>query len=126
MSLKNKRNKRLLNTLIIITSLAIPLLFYEKIIETADKILESGIETFGYYGVAITVFIIEFIPQPFLSATIPYIIGIIFGLESFYLIIITIIFAILANYLAYTIGLIYGHDISKYFISETNYNKSKK
>lgn len=104
--------------------LILGVLNYSPILEFLRVTLEEGILRWGYVGISVSIFILEFIPQPFISSLIPLSSGIVFGLDIHRVLILAIISAVTANYLAYLLGSRYGEKIVKFFISRKAYGKS--
>ncbi|MBD3252496.1 hypothetical protein GF386_02090 [Candidatus Pacearchaeota archaeon] len=121
-------NKKLMRTYIVISLILILLLIilinYRTLSELTGGFLEEQIRTWGYLGIIVFVFVLELIPQPFLSALVPFTTGLLFNLDLLYLIIITVLFGITANYVAYFIGIHYGDSVAGFFVSRKNYKKS--
>jgi len=121
-------NKKLMRTYIVISLVLILLLIvlinYGRLSESANTFLEGQIRTWGYIGIVVSVFILELVPQPFLSALVPFTTGLLFNLDWLYLIILTVSFGIIANYTAYFIGSYYGDAVAGFFVSRKNYEKS--
>jgi len=99
---------------------------YNTINDSLGGFLEDIIATWGYGGIFVIVFIFETIPQPFISALFAFYAGLFLGLDFSFLLTLTIISAVVANYTAYIIGFIYGEGLIKIFISRKNYNRSTK
>lgn len=99
---------------------------YQSLSNYLDSILHSGIENYHYYAFAGSILFIEFFPQPFLSSWVPFVIGVLFGLNYFNLMVISIVFSIISNYLAFWVGFKFGESVVPFFIGEKNYLKSKK
>jgi undecaprenyl-diphosphatase len=119
-----KRIRSIIITLLILIGLSICLINYSHLSDLAEGFLQEQIANWGYLGIGVAVFILELIPQPFLSSLIPFTIGCLYNLNSFYLITIIILYSIVANYTAYFFGVRYGDPIAKFFVSEKNYKKS--
>ncbi len=121
-----KRFRRFIFTLLLLVGLIICLLNYNFLSSFAENYLETQIENLGYLGVIFSVFVLELIPQPFLSALIPFTTGLLFNLNAYYLLFMVIVTSIVANYLAYFLGFRYGDSIANFFVSEKNYEKTTK
>jgi len=100
------------------------ILNYGKIETGVNRFLENQIGTWGYFGVFISVFILELVPQPFFSSLFPLITGLVFNLNVIYLILLVIFTSVIANYTAYFIGIYYGDSVALYLISKKNYERS--
>ena len=122
--MKLKTTKKILFWAVILAILALGFIYYTPIQNTLSDFLEDQIAILGYYGIFISVFLLELIPQPLISALLPFTTGLLLDLKFFNLLLILLIGSITANYLAYFIGIIYGEKMARYFISEKNYNKS--
>ena len=99
---------------------------YSAIEKWANDFLKSQIETWGYLGVVLSVFVLEFFPQPLLSALVPFTIGLVFNLKTVYLLILLVSISVIANYSAYFVGKYYADTIALYLISKKNYDLSVK
>jgi membrane protein YqaA with SNARE-associated domain len=122
----NKRTRRTIGLIIIITLLFVSISNYTYLSNTAENFLKNQVSSFGYSAIGTSVFILELIPQPFLSSLIPFTIGVLFNLNYIYLILIVVSTSIIANYTAYFLGLKYGTSLAKFFITQNNYEKSIK
>lgn len=122
----NRKVRSMITVLSILAGLVIGLVNYDYLSNLAETLLQTQVNELGYYGIMISVFLIELIPQPFLSAWIPFILGSILDLNGIYLILIIVITSIIANYTAYLFGLRYGDSMANFFVSEKNYEKSVK
>lgn len=122
----NKKTRTILIVLFILIGLTACLANYTYLTTLAEEVLQKQIGNSGYYGIAISVFLIELIPQPILSSWIPCSIGLLFNMNFFYIILISVASAIPANYIAYFIGTNYGKSMAHFFVSEANYEKSVK
>jgi membrane protein DedA with SNARE-associated domain len=122
--MKEKLSLKIVITLLLLTGLTICLINYNYLSNLIESLLEKQIGNWGYYGIIISVFILEFIPQPFLSALIPFTTGLLFNLNTLGLIITMILTSIIANYAAYFLGRYYGDFTTRFFISKKNYEKS--
>lgn len=89
-----------------------------------NNFFETQIYSWGYFAIFIFIFFLELIPQPLISGLIPFTIGISFGFQYKILLIITLVSAIFANYLAYYIGYFYSDSIALVLVSKENYEKS--
>jgi|GEM_PF-1739708 len=117
-----KRKKLFIGILAAIT-LVLVLLYYTSFQEYLSIFLEEQIGVWGYTGVFIAVFLLELLPQPVLSALLPFTAGILFDLNFRYLILIMIFGGITANYIAYALGRCYGGVIVGVFIKKKSYEK---
>lgn len=122
-----KRKIRKTELTILVLAIAILIIInYNYLGNLLSNILENQIKTLGYFGVFISVFILELIPQPFISALVPFTTGLLFGLNLQNLILMMIVGYLTSNYLAYFIGKYYADSIAKFLISKKNYEKSLK
>jgi len=122
----NKKTRTILIVLFVLIGLIICLVNYTYLTTLAENLLQTQIGSWGYYGIAISVFLIELIPQPILSSWMPCSVGLLFNMNFFYIILISLASAMPANYLAYFIGTKYGKSVANFFVSEANYEKSIK
>ena len=87
--------------------------------------LEAGLENqilkYGYISIFIISFLLEGLPQPFVSAIFPFITGVVLGLDFKLLLLVTISGAIISGFFAYTIGLIYGKKLAIKITGEENF-----
>lgn len=86
--------------------------------------IENRLVSWGYIGFLLIIFLIEALPQPFLSALIPFTTGVILNFNVIYLFWITVIGAIFANYAAYFLGLSLEESAISLFIKKEKYEKS--
>lgn len=121
---KFARLKRILLILGVTTITLLAILNYNHIEEKIGVILGDQIENFGYAAIIFAVFLLEAVPQPFVSALVPFTTGFFLGLDFHNLVIITLITAISANYLAYFFGYYYSDTIGKFLVNPKNYEKS--
>lgn len=108
----------------IFSILLLIVLNYGPILEFLRLSLEEGILRWGFVGITVSIFVLEFIPQPFISSLIPLSSGIVFGLDIYRVLMFAIVSAVIANYLAYLLGLRYGERIVKFFMNQKTYGKS--
>ncbi|MDD4761728.1 MAG: VTT domain-containing protein [Candidatus Pacebacteria bacterium] len=108
--------------LLILASLLILNFNYFK--QSISDFIENRLVSWGYLGFFLFIFLLEALPQPFLSALIPLVTGVILGFNAIYLIWLTVIGSVLANYAAYYLGLSLENSAVSLFIKEENYNKS--
>ena len=119
--MKTRRNV----TFAILLILFMIILFnYKEINQFLNTFLENQIIAFGYLAIAVAVFALEFFPQPFLSALVPFTTGLLLGMDFYYLLLTLGVFAITANYTAYWFGRHYGKPIIRFFINQKNYDRS--
>lgn len=104
--------------------LVLIILNYNPILTYLEEIFKNSILELGYLGMFISIFILEFFPQPFISSLIPLSSGIIFGFDISKILIIAIISAVAANYLAYLLGVNYGEDMVRFFVNKKAQDKS--
>ena len=107
--------------LILICLIILNLGYFQQLV---SDFIESRLITWGYLGLFLFVFLLEALPQPFLSALIPFITGVLLDFNIFYLMLLTIIGSVLANYAAYLLGLSLKNSAINLFIKEKNYNRS--
>ncbi len=120
--MKIKRRYIVVSLFVVLTLIiALNYTFIENILR---QYLEDQISTFGYSAIFASIFILESIPQPFLSGLVPLTIGIGFNLTFATLLTLAIISSITANYLAYFIGKHGGDRATSLLIREKNYKKS--
>ncbi|MBT4166350.1 hypothetical protein HOE04_04900 [archaeon] len=118
---------KLLRTLSFILGLTILALFIYTIINFGflQNQLEAGLKNqilqYGYISIFLISFLLEGLPQPFVSAIFPFITGVVLGLDFKLLLLITIAGAILSGFIAYAIGIIYGKKIAIKIAGEENY-----
>ena len=110
-----------ISILILIGFLFLNYINYEREI---SNFIEQHLADWGLLGFAIIVFLLESVPQPFLSALAVLFTGTILGFNFIDLFILTIISSVLANYTAYFIGKSLGQSTVGLFISQENYTKS--
>ena len=122
--LKKKSTRKYIFLFGILVLLIVLIYNYTYLEGLVGDFFEKQIKSWGYYGFVISVFVLELIPQPFLSALVPFTTGLIFDLNSTYLILLMVGTSILANYLAYFFGRHYADTIALYLVSRKNYEKS--
>jgi len=101
--------------LILICLIVLNLGYFQQLV---SDFIESRLITWGYLGLFLFVFLLEALPQPFLSALIPFITGVLLDFNIFYLMLLTIIGSVLANYAAYLLGLSLENSAINLFIKE--------
>lgn len=121
MKLPKLRTTLLFLGLIILVSLII--LNFNYFEKTISSFIESRLITWGYIGFFFFVFLLEAIPQPFLSALILLVSGSLLGLNFIILFWLTLLSSILANYTAYFLGLSLKESAINLLISENSYRK---
>lgn len=119
-----KKKRIFLLGFLILIVLIFSLSYYNTLSLYAENILKMSVNQWGYYGIALSVFILEFVPQPFLSVLIPFTIGRLFDLNPYYLIVLSVIFSVIANYSSYFLGYTLGDKVARFMVTEENYNKS--
>tara|TARA_B100001971_G_C18240254_1_gene570303 strand:+ start:1584 stop:2105 length:522 start_codon:yes stop_codon:yes gene_type:complete len=110
--------------LVIVVLVLLLLLNYVKVESFVTSYLEEQILIYGFIGIFVAIFLLELVPQPILSALLPLATGIYFGLNYYNVLALSIFASVLSNYTSYFLGLIYGEDIVRFFVSERNYNNS--
>ena len=111
-------------TFLILVLLAIIIFNYSYLSGLLGGFFEDQIQIWGYFGVSISSFILELIPQPFLSALVPFTTGLLLKLDFQYLFFTMLISSIIANYIAYFFGKYYGDSIALFLVSKESYEKS--
>jgi len=124
--MKSHRYEKIFSWIIILILLLLLIINYKAIDSYIGDFLKDIVATWGYVGIFIIIFIFETIPQPFISALFAFSAGLLFGLNFYLLLTLTIISAIIANYTAYALGLYYGESLVKIFITKKSYDKSVK
>lgn len=112
--------------LIGVVLLALFLLNYSGFGESVSNFLEGQIATWGYYGIFLAVVVLEFVPQPFVSALLPVSAGIFFHLDFVYVLGLAILGSVLSNYFAYFVGRRYGDRFVPLLVSNKNYHNARK
>ena len=97
---------------------------YKDIQGAIGENLAQQVESYGYPTVFITAFLVELLPQPFVSSLVPFTSGLVFGLDFTTLLILLLIGALSSNYLAYYLGIRYGKRVSIRLVGEENYENS--
>jgi len=95
--------------------------YFEKYI---SSFIESHLSNWGLLGFFIIIFLLESVPQPFISALAILFTGSLLGFDFLTLFYITITGGIFANYVAYFLGLSLGNSTVGLFINQNNYEKS--
>lgn len=117
-----------IRTFILITFLIIfavlIVLNFNYLEKTISDFIANRLSTWGYLGYFFFVFLLEAVPQPFLSALVLLVTGSLLGFNFLNLFWLTIISSILANYVAYFLGLTLGDSTVGLIVSEVNYKKS--
>ncbi len=109
--------------LIILVLLIYSLLNYNTLQSQIEGSLKSSIDKYGYWVVFISAFLLEVIPQPFVSALVPFANGLLLGLDFKTLFFYMFIGAISSNFFGYYLGIKYGPRISIQIVGEENYEK---
>ncbi len=117
------KNKLLIWILAVIV-FAFLIFYYTALQNLLSNFLQKEISLWGYTGFFVIVFLLEILPQPFISGLVPFTIALLFGLHFWYLFIIMVVSALSANYIAYAIGRKYGDAIIGKYIHKNNYGKS--
>ena len=118
---KTKKAIIAIGLIVILSLIVLNFSFFKQLIL---NFIESRLAAWGYLGFFLFVFLLESLPQPFLSPLIPLTIGIILDFNVIHLLWLTIISSILANYAAYFLGLTLENSTINFLIKEKNYNQS--
>lgn len=113
--------KKSITFLIAFVAVFIIALNYSPLTDFVNNLLQNQIASFGYFGIFILVFLLELIPQPFISAILPVTGGILINLNFYYVLAAGISAAISSNYLAYFLGIKYGDKLAVKLLKEKNY-----
>lgn len=110
-------------SLVILVLLIYSAINYRLLHNKIDSSLDEQVKNYGYLGVFIISYIVEILPQPFVSALVPYANGLIFGLGFIPLLIITLIAVLLSSITGYYLGFFYGKKITMNIIGKEHYKK---
>ncbi len=116
--------KRILIKVFLAFVLIFVLVNYIAFRNSSQEILQQQIQSWGYFGMFIFVFLLEAFPQPILSPLIPFSIGIILGFDFVFSFVVLLFATIFSNYFAYSIGKKYDRTIVSWFVSNSNYKIS--
>lgn len=111
-------------SILVLVILVFTIVNYSIIQERIDEGVAQQVNKYGYTFVFVAAFLVEILPQPFVSAIMPFTSGFILGLNFATLLIILLIGAISSNYVAYYLGIRYGKKISISLVGEENYLRS--
>jgi len=112
--------------LIAVSLLALVLLNYSSFGEEFSDLLGGTIVNWGYYGIFLGVLVLEFVPQPLISALLPVSAGIFFHLDFVYVLVLAISGSVLSNYFAYFLGKKYGAKLVSFFVSKDSYQNAQR
>ena len=113
-------------SLIILIILIYSIINFGVLKNQINENLNNKIQKYGYITIFIVGFLGEIIPQPFVSAIIPFTNGLLLNLNHKILLTILLTSTILSSLLGYVLGHVYGKGIILKFIEEENYHKYKK
>ena len=86
--------------------------------------LQGQVDRYGLIAVFLLAFILEVIPQPFVSSIVPFANGLLFGLDFTGLLIVTLLAIIFSSFTAYFLGIYFGKRLTVRLIGQDNYEKT--
>lgn len=107
----------------LVVLLVLFILNYSNLRDFVNVYFEEQIGVWGYAGVFVIAYFLEMIPQPLISAIWPFMTGLLFDLNYFYLFLVIVVSFVAGNYSAYFIGRRYGKKVVGIFIREKSYDK---
>lgn len=120
---KKIRILSLILSLSVLTLLFYSIINYSILENQINEALNQDIGKYSYFAIFILSFLLEISPQPFASAIVPFINGLVIGLNYNLLLIITLLGVVSSSFTAYILGLYYGRKITIKIIEEDNYQK---
>ncbi|MBU0977037.1 MAG: hypothetical protein KKD18_01335 [Nanoarchaeota archaeon] len=74
------------------------ILNYSSFGTSLSSYLQKQVATWGFYGLFILVFVLEFLPQPLISSLLPVSAGLFFQWSFIYVLLVSVVAAVSSNY----------------------------
>ncbi len=110
-------------SLIILLIFIFSLINYKVLKKSLDETLSNQVGNYGYFAVFLISYAVEILPQPFVSALVPFANGLVLELEYSFLLIYTLIAVVLSSLTGYAIGLLYGKKFTMKIFGKEKYDK---
>lgn len=110
-------------SLVILVLLISSLINYKILHNKLDDTLGRQVQKYGYIAIFIVSYTVEILPQPFVSALVPYINGLVLGLNFKLLLVYTLIAVFLSSLTGYYFGVLYGGRITIKIFGQENHDK---